>query len=99
MKPNRKSLIDLLLRKSELLLSKAEVEAKGLLSVPPYSVVSTIYKALHRGNLDNVHIPHSDVYYVRCAVEQHTGYYFPLDVVEEAMRANGWRDRRNTWRY
>jgi hypothetical protein len=82
-----------------ILLSKEEVDAKGMLRVPPYSVASELFKALHRNTLDNLHVPHSDVYYVRAALEKHTGYYFPLDVVEKAMREEGWRDRKGKGRY
>lgn len=99
MKQNRQTVVDFLLEQKELLLTKEQVEAKGLLNSPPYSYASKIYIGLHRGSLDNVYVPHSDVYYVRASVEKHTGFYFPLDNVEEAMRANGWRDRRNVWRY
>jgi hypothetical protein len=99
MKQYRQTVIDFLLDQKHLLLTKDEVEAKGLLNSVPYSYTSKIYIGLHRGSLDNVYVPHSDVYYVRASVEKRTGYYFPLDTVEEAMRANGWRDRRNVWRY
>ena len=99
MKQNRQTLIDYLLDKKELLLTKDQVEAKGLLNSPPYSYAAKIYIALHRGSLDNIYVPHSDVYYVRASVEKETGFYFPLDNIEEAMKANGWRDRRNSWRY
>jgi len=84
---------------SDLLLTKDQLEAKGLLQTPPYSVVNEIYIAMNNGCLDNVHIPHSDVYFVRTALEKRTGYWFPLDVVEQAMRAEGWRDRKGTKRY
>ena len=70
-----------------------------MLSVAPYSVVSEIYKAIHNEALDNIHIPHSDVYFVRAALEKHTGFLFPLNRVEEAMKAEGWRDRKGTNRY
>ena len=96
MKPN---LIELLLEQKHLLLTKEQVETKGLLASPPYSLAAKIYIGLFKGNIENIHVPHSDVYYVRASVEKQTGYYFPLDAVEEAMRANGWRDRRNSWRY
>lgn len=82
-----------------ILLNKEEVAAKGLLNVEPYSVAASIIKALHREKLDTVHIPHSDVYFVRAALEKHTGYYFPLDRVEQAMKAEGWRDRKGPFRY
>ena len=82
-----------------ILLSRQAVEAKGMLDSPPYSVATEVFKALHRDNLDNTHIPHSDVYYVRAALEKHSGYYFPLDVVEKAMCEEGWRDRKGKGRY
>jgi hypothetical protein len=49
---------------------------------------------MHNEALDNIHIPHSDVYYVRTALEKHTGFWLPLDRVENAMKAEGWRDRK-----
>jgi hypothetical protein len=82
-----------------IFVTRDEVERQGLLNVAPYSVAADIMKALHRGNLDNVHIPHSDVYFVRAAIEKNTGYYLPLDVVEQLMRERGWRDRKGTLRY
>ena len=82
-----------------LCVTRKQLEAEGKLFVAPYSVASDIYKAIHRGNVDNTHIPHSDVYFVRAALEKHTGYLFPLDAVEEAMKAEGWRDRRGIARY
>ena len=66
----------------------------GQLNAKPYSVISEAYIALHNEQLDSVHIPHSDVYFVRTALEKHTGYWFPLDAVEKAMVAEGWRDRK-----
>ena len=82
-----------------LLSTKEQLEAKGLLNTTPYSVVSEIYIAMNKGVLDNVHIPHSDVYFVRVALEKHTGYWFPLDRVEAAMKAEGWKDRKGIRRY
>lgn len=82
-----------------LLSTREQLEAKGLVDTPPYSVVSEIYIAMNKGVLDNVHIPHSDVYFVRAALEKRTGYLFPLDRVEAAMKAEGWRDRKGTKRY
>lgn len=99
MKQNRQTVVDYLLDQKELLLTKQQVEDRGWLNSSPYSMAAKVYIGLFKGNIDNVHVPHSDVYYVRASVEKHTGYYFPLDVVEEAMRTNGWRDRRNSWRY
>lgn len=99
MKQYRQTLIEYLLDQEDLLLTKEQVDAKGLLNSPPYSFASKVYIALNKGSLDNVYIPHSDVHYVRTAVEARTNYYFPLDAVEQAMKRDGWKDRRNLWRY
>ena len=77
-----------------LLSTRDQVVAQGLFSSKPYSVVSDVYHAMNRGSLDNIHIPHSDVYFVRAALEKKTGFYFPLDAVENAMKAEGWKDRK-----
>ena len=77
-----------------LFSTRDEVVSVGLFSSKPYSVVSDVYTAMNRGSLDNIHIPHSDVYFVRAALEKNTGYYFPLNAVEEAMKAEGWRDKK-----
>jgi hypothetical protein len=84
---------------SFLLKTKEQLDAKGLLSSPPYSVMSEIYIAMHNDKLETVHIPHSDVYFVRTALEKHTGYWFPLDAVEHAMKQEGWNDRKGTSRF
>ena len=84
---------------NNLLLTKEQVELEGLVDRPPYSVVSEVYIAMNKEMLDNIHIPHSDVYFVRAALEKHTGFYFPLDRVEAAMKAEGWKDRAGTRRY
>ena len=83
----------------DLLSTRKQLESKGLLNTKPYSVVSEVYTAMYKGVLDGVHIPHSDVYYVRVALEKRTGFYFPLDKVEAAMKAEGWADRRGTNRF
>jgi hypothetical protein len=87
------------MKHNKLLSTKEELTALGLVDQKPYSVVSEIYIAINNGALDNVHIPHSDVYFVRAALEKKTGYYFPLDKVEAAMKAEGWRDRKGIYRY
>jgi len=80
-------------------LTKEQVVANGLVDVLPYSAASHVYKAIYRDKADTVHIPHSDVYFVRAALEKRTGFYFPLDRVETAMKAEGWRDRKSRNRY
>lgn len=82
-----------------LCVTRKQLEDEGKLNVPPYSVASSVLTAIYKGNIDATHIPHSDVYFVRAALEKHTGYLFPLDAVEEAMKAEGWKDRRGIGRY
>ena len=55
-------------------------------------VLSAFYEAIRTNKLDRLHIPHSDVFYVRQAVEAHYGKRFSLKHVEDAMRAEGWKD-------
>ena len=56
------------------------------------NVLSAFYEAIRTNTLDRLHIPHSDVFYVRQAVESHYGRKFSLKHVEAAMRAEGWTD-------
>ena len=68
----------------------------GKKSVKLYTdnVIEEFYKAVINNNLDKLHIPHSDVFYVRAAVEAHYGRSFTLKHVEEAMRAEGWSEQK-----
>jgi len=54
------------------------------------NVIEAFYKALANNSLHKLHIPHSDVFYVRKAVEAYYGRSFSLKHVEEAMIAEGW---------
>ena len=56
------------------------------------NVLEEFYKHVLDGNLENLHIPHSDVFYVRAAVEAYYGRKFTLKHVEESMKAEGWKD-------
>ena len=56
------------------------------------NVLETFYQAIRTNTVDKLHIPHSDVYYVRAAVEAHYGRSFTLKHVETAMKAEGWKD-------
>ena len=57
------------------------------------NVLEAFYHAIRTNTLDKLHIPHSDVFYVRQAVEAHYGRSFTLKHVEDAMRAEGWTER------
>ena len=56
------------------------------------NVIEAFYDGLAKGNLDKLHIPHSDVYYVRAAVEARSGQKFSLAHVERIMKEEGWKD-------
>jgi len=53
------------------------------------NVLEEFYKHVLDGNLENLHIPHSDVFYVREAIFQDTGVKYTLDHVERAMYLEG----------
>ncbi len=60
------------------------------------SVIEEFYKALLDNNpraLQKVHIPKSDVFYVREAIYQRTGEWYTLDHVERAMYLEGMLER------
>ena len=56
------------------------------------NVLEAFYNAIRTNSLDKLHIPHSDVFYVRNAVEAFYGRKFSLKQVEDAMKAEGWKD-------
>ena len=53
-------------------------------------VLEDFYAAIVQDRLDTVHIPHSDVFYVRKAIEHRTGILYSLEQIEAAMKAEGW---------
>jgi len=70
----------------------------GKKSVKLYTdnVIEEFYKAVINNSLDKLHIPHSDVFYVRSAVEAHYGRPFSLKQVEDAMIAEGWSEEKES---
>ena len=69
----------------------------GKKSVKLYTdnVIEAFYDAVLNNRLDKLHIPHSDVFYVRAAVEAHYGRSFTLEHEENAMRAEGWTENKS----
>ena len=59
------------------------------------NVLEAFYDAIRTNSLDRLHIPHSDVFYVRAAVEAHYGRSFTLKEVEDAMIAEGWSESKD----
>jgi hypothetical protein len=63
-------------------------------------VLGQFYKALATGDeyvLKRVHIPRSDVFYVREAIHQDTGVRYTLDRVERAMYLEGHLNKRDVF--
>ena len=59
------------------------------------NVIEEFYSAVANNNFSRLHIPHSDVFYVRAAVEAHYGRSFTLKEVEDAMIAEGWSESKD----
>ena len=59
------------------------------------NVIEEFYNAVINNNLNKLHIPHSDVFYVRAAGEAHYGRSFTLKEVEDAMIAEGWSESKD----
>jgi len=60
------------------------------------SVIEDFYKALASDNnrsMYKVHIPKSDVFYVREAIHNNTGVKYTLDHIERAMYLEGYLTR------
>ena len=56
-------------------------------------VLEAVYECLRDNvSLESVHIPHSDVFYVREALEARFGCEIDLAQAEEYMKEAGWRD-------
>ena len=62
------------------------------------NVLEEFYSALADGNsnkISRIHIPRSDVFYVRAAIEADTGVRYTLDHIERAMYLEGMLNRRD----
>jgi hypothetical protein len=60
-------------------------------------LLEALYYCLESGNsLDSIHIPHSDVFFVREALEDRFGCELSLEQVEEYMKEAGWTDGVST---
>ena len=62
------------------------------------NVIEEFYEAIAANDskrLRRIHIPKSDVFYVRAAIEAATGIRYTLDHVERAMYLEGMIDRRD----
>ena len=58
------------------------------------NVLDAFYDAIRTNTLDRLHIPHSDVFYVRTALEvRFAPRTFTLKATEDYMRLEGWKER------
>ena len=72
----------------------------GKKSVKLYTdnVLDAFYDAIRTNTLDRLHIPHSDVFYVRNALEtKFAPRTFTLKQTEDYMRLEGWKERDEGW--
>ena len=61
-------------------------------------VLREFYKAVSASDMrkvDKIHIPKSDVFYIRALIERDTGVRYSLDHVERAMYKEGMLTRRD----
>ena len=58
------------------------------------NVLEDFYNTL--GKYERVHIPRSDVFYVRLALYNRTGKWFTLQEVERALVAEGFLNKRDS---
>ena len=58
------------------------------------NVLEEFYRHVIDGNLEELHIPHSDVFYVRSALDaKFAPRTFTLKETEDYMRLEGWKER------
>ena len=58
------------------------------------NVLDAFYDAIRTNSLDRLHIPHSDVFYVRTALDAKFSHRtFTLKETEDYMRLEGWKER------
>ena len=68
--------------------------AKKSLKLYTDYVLDAFYDAIRTNTLDRLHIPHSDVFYVRTALEvRFAPRTFTLKETEDYMRLEGWKER------
>jgi hypothetical protein len=79
------------MKNEKLCRTRDQLEKTGELTDPPYSFFSNTMRRLHNDK-DPIQ-PHSDVYYVRYALYVKTGFWFPLNEVESAMKSLRWKKK------
>ena len=65
---------------------------KSVKLCPETNILGSFYEAVKNDSLRNLHLYHSDVHYIRAALQERTGKTFLLSEIEEALEelANGY---------
>jgi hypothetical protein len=58
---------------------------KSVKLCPETNILDSFYKAVVSDNLRNLHLYHSDVHYIRAALQERTGKTFKLSEIEDAL--------------
>jgi len=69
-----------------LTFMKKSVKLKAL---TPERVLEAFYAAINRNALRKIHLPHSDVFYARAAIEAKTGIRLTLADTETILQEEG----------
>ena len=77
---------------SYIFVRKCLTLAKKSVKLYTDDILVSFYEAIRTNTLEKLHIPHSDVFYVRAAVEAKYGKKFSLKHVEDSMRKEGWTE-------
>ena len=56
----------------------------------PDNILQEFYEALKSKTFKYLHVPHSDVFYVRAAIKARSGIKYSLERIEIAMKKEGW---------
>ena len=63
------------------------------------SVLKEFYEAVRQDKLNRIHIPHSDVFYVRAAIKARSGIKYSLERIEIAMKKEGWNKQNMAFQF
>jgi hypothetical protein len=58
---------------------------KSVKLCPETNILSSFYEAIKHDSLRNLHLYHSDVHYIRAALQERTGKTFKLSDIELAI--------------
>ena len=59
---------------------------KSVKLCPETNILDSFYSAVINDSLSNLHLYHSDIHYIRAALQERTGKTFLLSEIEEALQ-------------